>query len=372
MTNKKLNAIRENIKEENAKDVQNGVKTIVPAIYEENKRFKHYQDSVPNPNILFHTANTGIRVDTVQFYRMLVRKDSQFRTVVNVRKLAVVSSDWDIVSDDDCELTVWVRDMFRNSISSFRKRLTEMMDAIVTGYTVHEIITERDSNGNEIITDLLYRNPERFEFGSDGSFYLSGNYRNDRKELPIDSFLIHTNEATPENPYGESVLGEASFWLYYLKNGNWKDWAQFNERFGQGILKGEYDAGNIRSRDGTFEALKSLRSNGYAVFEKGSNIEILEASRNSVDYKAMLNEIDKAISRMVVGQELTTSSGDGSGSYALGKVHEGTFANIVMSDRKNLEDTINGLIRKICLRNFPNTIRFPRFQFVTNQNGKGD
>ncbi len=347
---------------------------ITSPAYEEDRRFKHYKDSVPNPNILFYTANTGVRVDTVQFYKMLVRKDSQFRTVVNVRKLAVTSSDWEIISDGTAdssdEITKWVSDMFRNRIRHFRKHLMEMMDAIVTGYTVHEIITDVDSNGNYIITDLLYRNPERFEFGTDGTFYLLGNTRSDRKVLPKNRFLIHTNEATPENPYGESVLGEASFWLYYLKNGNWKDWAQFNERFGQGILKGEYEKGNINAMKETFEALKLLRSNGYAVFEKGSNIEILEASRNSIDYKDMLNEIDRAISRMIIGQELTTSAGMGKGSYSLGRVHEGTFANIVLSDRKNLEDTINEMIREICLMNFSDITVFPKFQFVSTVRGE--
>ncbi len=396
---------------------QNSLKqrnVIVPPVYKEDNRLKYYKDSVPNPNILFYTANTGIRVDTVQFYKMLVRKDSQFRTVVNVRKLAAISSDWEIVADDysdgtsdrprvdsgagprvdsgagprrnymnssnahydnhlvDHDITVWVRNMFRNHIKSFRKRLIEMMDAIVTGYTVHEIITELDANGNEVITDLLYRNPERFEFGSDGSLYLLGSLGVDRKMLPNEHFMIHTNDATAENPYGESVLGEASFWLYYLKNGNWKDWAQFNERFGQGILKGEYERGNIQAMRETFEALKLLRSNGYAVFEKGSNIEILEASRNSIDYKEMLNSIDKAISRMVIGQELTTSAGSGSGSYALGKVHEGTFTNIVMSDRYNLEDTINEMIRNICLRNFKSLTRFPKFRFVSHSGTRSE
>jgi phage gp29-like protein len=261
--------------------------------------------------------------------------------------------------------------MLRHNLPSFRKNLMEMMDAIVTGYTVQEIITRIDSNGYEVLSNLLYRNPDRFEFGNDGAFYLIKPYGRSHHRLDRRHFLIHTNDATPENPYGESVLGEASFWLYYLKNGNWKDWAQFNERFGQGILKGEYERGNIKAMEQTFDALRKLRSNGYAVFEKGSNVEILEASRSAGDYQTFLSEIDRAIARMVLGQELTTSAGEGYGSYSLGKVHQSTFDNIVRSDRQNLEVTVNGLIREILRRNFKDLERMPLFRFVSENDKEG-
>lgn len=355
-------------------DIEPHTEADVLPLYMEKSRYHYYNESIPNPNILFYTAGTGMRVDTVQFYKMLVRKDAQFRTVVNVRKLAVVSCDWEIIpydsSDDAVEHANLVKDMFDYRISSMKHLLTQMMDAIITGYTVHEILTELDENGNEIIKELVFRNPDRFEFGVDGKFYLVDTVSPKKRELNVKHFLIHRNEATPENPYGESVLGEASFWLYYLKSGNWKDWAQFNERFGQGILKGEYERGDVKAMNQTFEALRQLRSNGYAVFEKGSNVDILEASRKTGDYKDLLNEIDRAIAKMVLGQELTTSTGSGAGSYALGKIHQGTFSNIVMSDRANIEESINTLIRNILRRTFLNLDKFPKFKFksiLTNQ-----
>jgi phage gp29-like protein len=336
-------------------------------VYKEKSRYHYYNESIPNPNILFYTAGTGMRVDTVQFYKMLVRKDAQFRTVINVRKLAVISCDWDIIpyskTEEAIEYADFVKDIFENRIPSMRACLNQMMDAIVTGYTVHEVLTKLDEHGNETVKELVYRNPDRFEFGIDGKFYLVDSVNLRRRELDTKHFLIHRNDANPENPYGESVLGEASFWLYYLKSGNWKDWAQFNERFGQGILKGEYERGDIRAMNQTFDALKQLRSNGYAVFEKGSNVDIIEASRRTGDYKDLLNEIDRAIAKMVLGQELTTSTGSGSGSYALGKVHQNTFDNIVMSDRANLEESINDLIRNILRRTFPGLNKFPKFKF---------
>ncbi len=373
MANKKENTTV--LEPQSKKDTKPHSTPMVHPAYEDEIRLRHYSDTVPNPNILFNTSSTGIRVETVQFFKMLVRKDPQFRTVVNVRKLAVVSGDWDIVPADDSkdalEMAEFVKDMFEHSLPSFRKNLMEMMDAIVTGYTVQEIITRLDENKKEVLTNLLYRNPDRFEFGNDGAFYLIRPHGKRHKRLNRRHFLIHTNDATPENPYGESVLGEASFWLYYLKNGNWKDWAQFNERFGQGILKGEYERGNIKAMEQTFDALRKLRSNGYAVFEKGSNVEILEASRNAGDYQTFLCEIDRAIARMVLGQELTTSAGEGYGSYSLGKVHQSTFDNIVRSDRQNLEESVNGLIREILERNFAGLKRMPRFRFAP-ENDKED
>lgn len=344
---------------------------VMPVYYDE-LRLKHYPDTVPNPNILFYTAGTGKRVDTVRFYKMLVRKDAQFRTVINIRKQAVANADWKITAGDNSDFAEMLADFVRKNltdgIDSFREILFQMTDAIITGYNIHEILTDIDENGNEVITDLVYLNADRFEFGTDGELYLcSSMLKPKRKQLDKRNFMIHTNEATNENPYGESVLGEASFWLYYLKNGNWKDWAQFNERFGQGILKGEYDRGNIKAMEQTFEALSKLRSNGYAVFEKGSNVEILEASRNTGDYQLFLNEIDKAIAKMVLGQELTTSTGNGSGSYSLGKVHQNTFDRIVLSDRHNIEETINKLIRNIIKRTYKGSIPFPKFCFI-NEN----
>ncbi len=369
---------KEVVKQSKEKPIPHIEQDVLP-IYSEKSRFTYFPDSVPNPNILFYTGNTGMHIDTVQFYKMLVRKDAQFRTVISARKLAVLSTDWYIEPSDDSDSSKdfanFISTMFIDRIPSLRKNLNQMMDSIVTGYSIHEIITTLDENGNEVIQDLIYRNPDRFEFGTDSELYLideTFTNKERRKKLDSKHFIIHTNEATNENPYGESVLGEASFWLYYLKNGTLKDWAQFNERYGQGILKGEYDKGNIKAMEQTFNALKLLRSNGYAVFEKGSNVEILEAARNSGDYKTFVNEIDRAIAKMVLGQELTTSAGEGYGSYSLGKVHQETFHNIILFDRKNLEETMNNLIKNILNRSFKGLNKYPKFKFVKNLTNKDE
>ena len=94
-------------------------------------------------------------------------------------------------------------------------------------------------------------------------------------------------------------------------------------------------------------------------------IEFQEATKsgNVNFYEALAEFCDKAASKAVLGQTLTTEQGK-SGSYSLGKVHDEVRFDILEADAKALGKTINrDLVLPLVYFNFGPQESYPIFKF---------
>ena len=92
-----------------------------------------------------------------------------------------------------------------------------------------------------------------------------------------------------------------------------------------------------------------------AVIPDDSSVEIQEANKSSsaAIYEQLIDKMNAEISKAILGQTLTTEIG-GNGSYAAANTHMGIRQDIIDSDKKLVENTINKLIQWIYEINFPN------------------
>jgi phage gp29-like protein len=92
-------------------------------------------------------------------------------------------------------------------------------------------------------------------------------------------------------------------------------------------------------------------------------VELLEAARTgTVTYQDLCEYFDRAVSKILLGQTLTSEPGS-SGSYSLGQVHNDVRLDIVKSDADSMCETINRtVVRWIVDYNFPAADRtdYPR------------
>lgn len=99
-----------------------------------------------------------------------------------------------------------------------------------------------------------------------------------------------------------------------------KDWASFVERFGMPIPFARVPpSATMEARESLREALGSLASSWPAVIDSTQATEIgfAEAqSRESQPYEAMINAMDRAIAIRVLGENLTTDTTGGTGTYS--------------------------------------------------------
>lgn len=132
-------------------------------------------------------------------------------------------------------------DMTRKALSGpVKTSLIDMMDALGKGYSVSELLWEREGNGLRL-AGVERVEPAWFEFdrGNGAHIYLRDNAG--PQPLRADSFVVHIAKAKS----GLAIRGglaRLAAWAYLFKNYTLKDWAIFMEAYGHPLRLGKYDS----------------------------------------------------------------------------------------------------------------------------------
>lgn len=122
---------------------------------------------------------------------------------------------------------------------------------------------------------------------------------------------------TDTNSYG--IIYRVAQYIIY-KRGNYGDWAQYVEIFGQPFRKATYPNHDEQSRKELMKALDECGGGQTAVVPEGANIEIVPgaASGDGSVFEKLRNACNEEILIGILGQTMTTTDG---GSLAQSKVH---------------------------------------------------
>ncbi len=154
--------------------------------------------------------------------------------------------------------------------------------------------------------------------------------------------------------------------LVLMKRGNTSDWAKFNEVFGQPLRKGTYNPNDPGSKVQLETALANMGNMSYAVLPEGSNVEIVGTYQTaSADtYSKFSDYQNKAISKLIVGQTMTTESGS---SLSQSEVHERVADRVAYADRRFLLKVLESMVRPLMIAQGVKGASDGNFQFVTEE-----
>jgi hypothetical protein len=154
--------------------------------------------------------------------------------------------------------------------------------------------------------------------------------------------------------------------LVYIKRGNLSDWAQFNEIFGQPLRVGEYDPNMPGQKEQMQEALKEAGAVAHMVIPTGAALKFVEANKSGASdtYNVMDERMEAAISKLIMGQTMTTENGS---SRSQAEVHERVANKIAMSDRKFVLRYLNGALKNMLLAQGFTEAAHGEFQFVDEE-----
>ena len=144
------------------------------------------------------------------------------------------------------------------------------------------------------------------------------------------------------NPYGLG-LGTRLFWPVFFKNQGIVFWLKFAEKFGGPTVIGKYpDFSSEENQRRLLEALMSASQETAAIVPLGSEVELLQAAQGgSIEtYERLLEYMDSAISKAVLGETLTTQIGD-KGSYSASQIHNDVRMELTKADADLLSNTLN-------------------------------
>ncbi|MDP2548075.1 DUF935 domain-containing protein [Oceanobacter sp. 4_MG-2023] len=131
-------------------------------------------------------------------------------------------------------------------------------------------------------------------------------------------------------------------WPYLFKNYSVRDLAEFLEIYGLPLRLGKYPNGASKQEKAKLlQAVMSIGHNAGGIVPRGMDIEFQEAAKCSSDpYQAMIAWAERSQSKAILGGTLTSGTGDGTNTNALGKIHNEVREELRDADLKQLAATL--------------------------------
>ncbi|WP_182912739.1 DUF935 domain-containing protein [Paracoccus onubensis] len=310
---------------------------------------------------ILREAEVGDATAYLELAEQMEEKDLHYSAVLGVRKRAIRSLELHVDPGDDSaaagELAEMTRDILQSS--AIRTTLIDMMDAIGKGYSVCEIIWERQGK-LLTIADLDWVDPRWFEFDRENGRYLYLRDNDGPQPLRPDSYVIHMAKAKSGLPI-RGGLARLAAWAYMFKNFTVKDWAIFCEAYGHPLRLGKYDtSATPADRSTLLRAVRQIGVDMAAIVPKSMEVEIVSATSTGAEklYEGKGRWWDEQLSKGVLGQVATTDAI--AGGHAVGKIHENVRDDIRDADAEQLAATLQrdiaGAIRRV---GFGQDVRVP-------------
>lgn len=166
-------------------------------------------------------------------------------------------------------------------------------------------------------------------------------------------------------------------WLYMYKHYSVRDFAEFLELYGMPIRIGKYGAGATNAEKRTLlRALAEIGHNAAGIMPESMQIELHNvanagAASGNNPFLQMVDWCEKSIARLILGQTLTSGADGKSSTNALGNVHNEVRRDLMISDAKQIAQTITQqiILPYLQINVDPNIAphRVPYFEFDTKE-----
>ena len=251
--------------------------------------------------------------------------DGHLTAVIEKRKLAVTNTpvvfvEKGVVHDEITELT---------STEDFINLLHYIMECKLWGHSLIELSFDNKKMQPKLIPRKHVEPNKgiilRHQYDQTGFSY---------RTAPYTDYCIEVGE---ENGHG--LLMKAAQYVIY-KRGGFGDWAQYSELFGMPFRIAKYDGYDEKTRSELETALREAGSAAYVVIPKEADFEFIQnnAAGSNVLYEGLINLCNKELSKLILGQTMTTESG---GALAQAKVHQEAERDLLMADKLFVKNVLN-------------------------------
>lgn len=273
-----------------------------------------------------------------------------------------------------CQAVPWRLDDSESRVGAFIwEQLDEWVETIIEagwqavpyGYSVAEIVWRKE--GGLMVPDRISEKPFewftptrtelRYHSNSDGTFATQGQ--------PVDTaakFMLTRRKPTYRNPRGEALLSRL-YWPWFFRSNGWKFWAKFLERHGSPLMIGTTKGQKSEMADAMEAAIQSA----VLAINDGDTVTTVPPGNVGEAFDRFSDAVDRRIAKVILGQTLTSGTGKGgSGSFALGKVHNEVREDRRDADLRMIRKSVQWFINASCRLNFGDGSPVPRFSFETD------
>ena len=274
-------------------------------------------------------------------------KDPHFISVIQTRKRALITVEPTLLTGEIKNKSVIDACYQLIEKPFFTNLVMDLLDAIAKGFSVCEVLW----SNNEVVG---YKYLPAYWFSYDDNSNLKIWSDCGTKLLPIvennidgyfeKKFIVHAPSSKSSIQLRNGLTVPASIYLLY-KAYAMRDFMSFAEVFGMPLRVGKYGAEPTDKDVATLKrAVKELGVDAAAIIPESMSIDFHEINKGDGAslYTSLLDYIDKQISKLILGQTMTSDNGS---SMAQAKVHNDIRLDIVKSDARELEATLNNFLR---------------------------
>jgi phage gp29-like protein len=283
-----------------------------------------------------------------------ILRDDQVQATFAQRRLAVVSHEVEVEAASESAVDQRAADHLREVLQAIRwdDVTAKMLFGVFYGFAVGECIWARDG-GTITLETIKVRKQRRFRWTPDGELRLLTMKKPQGESMPERKFWTFSVGAdNDDEPYGLG-LAHWLYWPVYFKRNGIKFWLVFLEKFAGGTAIGKYPRTATRDdQRKLLEALRAIQTDSGVVLPEGMAIELLQIARSgTADYVELLRLMDAAISKVVLGQTMTTDNGS---SLSQSQTHLTVRDQIVKADADMVCESFNhGPVRWLTEWNHP-------------------
>lgn len=251
-------------------------------------------------------------------------------------------------SPDGEEPTAQAKKLYENFTSdlercNLRDIISAILDAPFYGFSPLELVWQRDGHCWHL-ADIVARPCRWFAFDNANNPVFTGAYGAlcaQPVELPAGKFIIVRHHANYDNPYGLRLLSRC-LWPVAFKRGGLSFYSRFVERHGMPWVIGEAPAKAERAEKKEMaQSLSRMVQDAVAVVPCGANVKLESASQTQTDlHEKFLSRMDKAISKILMGQTLTVEM-EGKNSQAAAQTHQDVAEGLADADKAMVVDAWN-------------------------------
>tara|TARA_R110001583_G_scaffold178954_2_gene335276 strand:+ start:5990 stop:7552 length:1563 start_codon:yes stop_codon:yes gene_type:complete len=184
-------------------------------------------------------------------------------------------------------------------------------------------------------------------------------------------WVQHRHRARP-GYIARSGLHRMLAWPYLFQNYALGDLAQLLEIYGLPARVGKYPRNATdKEKAALLRAVVSLGSSAAGIIPDGMAVDFMEAADGRADmFETMITWCERAKAKVILGGTLTSGTGEGTNTNALGNVHERSLGSLISSDVRQYAGTIKrDLLWPMAALNFgvEDIQRAPKFWLDTGE-----
>lgn len=322
---------------------------------------------------IFDDAEQGNIKEQAQLFMDIEEQDAAIASNLVTRKRATLTLDWAIkaplnATEAEEKLTAEVKQLFEQ-IGYLDDLLMDLMDACLQGFSANEIEWQFEQ-GKWLPKRFVHRPASWFKLDDNDNLLLLSPLNPQGEPLISQKWIVHGHK-NRSSPLARNGLGRTLAWLYMFNYYAVTDFAEFLELYGFPIRIGKYGAGATKDeKRSLLRALSDIGHNAAGIMPDSMKIELHNAASQSIagnnPYLQMSDWANKLSAKMILGQTLTSGADGKSSTNALGNIHNEVRRDLLVSDAKQLEQTLTQqLILPFLQINFPNIDpnRIPYFAF---------